>query len=340
LSRASLAAIVAIALLVPLGLRPLSTALTAGAPVSYLPAMEAFRQRQPYDPTFREDIRRIRPEFVFIGDSMLGSRIDPAHMRRVVNRQTWWVMLPGTGSAYWYLAFKNHVLGAGVTPKAVIVFFRDDNLTDVMFRLDEAFRWSLDSVAGSEEPELNAAIARRRQGGWAPVHAAVERVYHAAPIAARADDWMGRWPAEAVAGTRRLARFEKEMNDLFAFEKLRPMADADMAAGRSQADFAAALPGSILPEFIRLAKANSVRLAFVRVQRRPRPDGPPTQTPALVRYVADLQQYLESEGTLFIDDTGNPEFTLDWYKDGDHMLGSRRRDYTDRFAKTAATLFE
>jgi hypothetical protein len=32
--------------------------------------------------------------------------------------------------------------------------------------------------------------------------------------------------------------------------------------------------------------------------------------------------------------------TLDWYKDGDHMLGSKRREYTERFAQRAATLVE
>lgn len=83
----------------PLGLRPIAARVSAGAPLSYLPALETFRERVPYDRTFREDIRRIHPEFVFIGDSMLGSRIDPAHMRRTINRQTWWVMQPGTGSA-------------------------------------------------------------------------------------------------------------------------------------------------------------------------------------------------------------------------------------------------
>ena len=145
-------------------MRPIAARVTAGAPLSYLPALETFRERLPYDPTFREDIRRIRPEFVFIGDSMLGSRIDPTHMRRTINRQTWWVMQPGTGSAWWYLAFKNHVLGADVAPKAAIVFFRDYNLTDVMFRLDDAFRWSLDTVAGPEEPELNA-VARPSPAG-------------------------------------------------------------------------------------------------------------------------------------------------------------------------------
>ena len=76
------------------------------------------------------------------------------------------------------------------------------------------------------------------------------------------------------------------------------------------------------------------------MQRRPRADGPPLQSPALQRYIADLRRYLESEGALFIDDTGNPVFTLDWYKDGDHTLGSKRREYTELFAKTAAPLFE
>lgn len=332
--------IAAIALLLPLGLRPIAARVSAGAPLSYLPALETFRERLPYDPTFREDIRRIRPELVFIGDSMLGSRIDPTHMRRTINRQTWWVMQPGTGSAWWYLAFKNHVLGADVTPKAAVVFFRDYNLTDVMFRLDAAFRWSLDTVAGPEEPALNEVLASRRQGGWSAVHDAVERVYHAAPLMARADDRLSQWPAEYLVGPRRAAAFTKDMNGLFAFEKLRPMADADMAAEQAQADFAQNLPNSILPELIRLAKSRGVRLAFVRVQRRPRPDGPPLQSPALRKYVADLRAYLESEGAVFIDDTGNPAFTLDWYKDGDHIFGSRRREYTEAFAKTAAPIFE
>lgn len=332
--------IAVLALLLPLGLRPLAARVSAGAPLSYLPALETFRERVPYDPTFREDIRRIRPEFVFIGDSMLGSRIDPAHMRRTINRQTWWVMQPGTGSAWWYLALKNHVIGAGVTPKAAIIVFRDYNLTDVMFRLDASFRWSLDAVAGPAESELNAVLARRRKGGWAAVHETIERVYQPAPLVARADERQSQWPAEHLVGPRRAAAFTKNVNDLFAFEKLRPMAGADMAADQAHADFADNLPSSILPELIGLARSHGIRLAFVRVQRRPDATGPPRQSAALQRYIRDLRAYLEAEGALLIDDTGNPAFTLDWYKDGDHMLGSKRREYTERFARTAAPLFE
>ena len=43
----------------------------------------------------------------------------------------------------------------------VLIFFRDTNLTDVMFRLDDQFRWSLDLAALEREDELNAVVARR-----------------------------------------------------------------------------------------------------------------------------------------------------------------------------------
>ena len=65
---------------------------------------------------------------------------------------------------------------------------------------------------------------------------AVERTYHVAPLMARADERLSQWPAER-RWPARAARSPKDMNALFAFEKLRPMADADMAAEQAQADF-------------------------------------------------------------------------------------------------------
>lgn len=332
--------IVLIALAVPLGLRPVAAVLTEGMPRGYLPALETFRARVPYDPTFREDIRKIRPEILFIGDSMLGSRIDPTHMTRTAKRQAWWVMQPGTGPAWWYLAFKNHVLATGVRPKVVFVFFRDHNLTDLMFRLDEHFRWSIDTVAGDAEPELNAAIARRRAGGWSPVHAAADRLYQVPPIQASWERWLSDAPIQRVVGERRAKAFQSAMNDLFSFEKLRPMPDADMAVEQSLANFHEQLPQSILPEFVRLAREHGVRFVGVRVKRRPGPDGVTPETPAVQQYVRDLRAWLESEGGALIDDTGDAVQTLEWYKDGDHMLGTKRREYTEHFARRAATVVE
>jgi hypothetical protein len=330
-----------IAVLVPLGLRPIAGRILQDAQPSYLPALETFRDRLPYDPTFREDIRTIRPEYVFIGDSMLGSRIDPTHMTRTIHRQTWWVMQPGTGSAWWYLAFKNHVLGAEVRPKAVIFFFRDYNLTDLMFRLDDTFRWSLDTVAGAREPELNRAIARCLSGAWYRVHRFVERSYQVAPVAAAADRWLREWPVLHIAGIRGQEAFQERLNAVFSFEHLRPMKASDLSASEARrADFEANLRRSILPEILALGREHDVQLAFVRVQRRPEPNGPPHQSEALRQYVSDLAFYLESQGAVFHDDTGDPDYTLDWYKDGDHTGGWTRRRYTELFAAKVEQLFE
>ena len=64
----------------------------AHAGPGYLPALELHRERRPFHPQTIDDLRRGQPTWVFIGDSMLGTRIDPvqlggiSHHRRRVRR--------------------------------------------------------------------------------------------------------------------------------------------------------------------------------------------------------------------------------------------------------------
>jgi len=48
---------------------------------------------------------------------------------------------PGTGPAWWFLAFKNWLVASGVKPKLTFIHFRDFNLTDTLFRLSDQYRW-------------------------------------------------------------------------------------------------------------------------------------------------------------------------------------------------------
>jgi hypothetical protein len=334
--------IAAIALVVPLALRPIAARLTAGAPPSYVPSLEATRVRHPFDAGMRDALARIRPEYVLIGDSTLGSRIDPAHLGRAVHRPVWWVMQPGTGLAYWYLAFKNVVLGAGLKPRVVFFFFRDYNLTDVLFRLDDQFRWSVDTVARPTEPELDRAIARRLEGPWYVVPRALDQAYRFRAVRAAADDMVRGWPARRIAGLSGAEALQRHLNDVFALDKLRPFIAADIASGEDElGDFARMLPRSTLPDILALGRANGIRLCFVRVQRRPRPDGrPPEQSEVLRRYIADLGRYLASNGAVFRDDTGDPDYPLAWYTDGDHTAFRFRKPYTDLFVQKLGSLFQ
>src|SRR5918993_4526798 len=101
-------------------------------------------------------------ELVVIGDSMAGTRVDPAVLEGLSGRRVFAILHPGSGSAFWYLALKNWVIASGVRPQAVFIFFRDANLTDVMFRMDAGIT---DRAALDQEPELNDVVAARL-GEW------------------------------------------------------------------------------------------------------------------------------------------------------------------------------
>ncbi len=72
------------------------------------------------------------------------------------------------------------------------------------------------------------------------------------------------------------------------------------------------------------------------MQRRPAGGKPPYQSPALRRYVRDLQDYIESHGGRFHDDTGDTAITLDMYEDGDHIGRDFRRLLHRHPVRTAA----
>ena len=300
---------------------------------TYLPALEGPRARLPFDASRPEALARMQPAFVVIGDSMAGSRIDPAVFGRVTGQPVAPLLYAGSGPAWWYLVLKNWVVASGIRPKAVFIFFRDTNLTNVMFRIDAT--WSLDTAALAREDELNAMVARRRGNAFYQVRAAFDRVYAVAETRRWIEPRVTEWPARAMFPYRRPREaFMQAVNDRLGLDHLRPMDAADMQATEDrEADFGAFAGKSQLPLMLREAQRAGLRLVFVRVQRRPAGGQPPYQSPALQRYVRELRAYIEANGGMLLDDTGDPAQTIDWYEDGDHLSREGRRRYTERFAE-------
>jgi hypothetical protein len=320
-------------LIVPLGLPAVSHfSAVANLPPSYLPALSAPRERKPFEAGRISDLARMNPGLVVIGDSMAGSRIDPALLAQLTGRVTAPLLYAGSGPAWWYLALKNWVIASGIRPRAVIVFFRDTNLTNVLFRIDAT--WSLDTAALEREDDLNAAVARRRGTPFYRVRDAFDRLYRAEEARRWAEPAVNEWPARVLFPYRRpRAAFLAQLNDRFGLDHLRPMAAADMQATEDrEADFDGFVDKSQLPLMLREARQAGLTLVLVRVQRRPVGGRPPEQSPALQRYVARLKAYIEANGAIFMDDTGDPAQTLELYEDGDHLSREGRRRYTEMFA--------
>jgi hypothetical protein len=298
---------------------------------SYLPALERARPRNPFVETPIQELRDIQPGIVIIGDSMAG-RIDEDRLTALSQTPVAPVLMNATGSAYWYLVFKNYVVASGVRPRWVLVFFRDTSMTDVTFRLDGPYRLPLDGVARSVEPELNAVVARRSNGVWAGVHLAADAAYRTKAARAWIEPGLNRWPALLVAAPGRDQTLLDRVNATFTLDKLRSMAQADLAsADERDADFQRYVDASVLPLLLSGARDAGLRLCFVRVMRRPVDGHAPPESPRLRHYLNDMREYVESRGGAFMDDHDDPELARLPYADGDHISRDARVPYTDRF---------
>jgi hypothetical protein len=328
---AGLPALILITLVVP-AVIPMANARhpDRGLPPTYLPALEGPRERAPFDKDRVPDLRRLQPGYVVIGDSMAGTRVDERRLGELIGAPVAPLLQAGSGPAFWYLVLKNWVIASGIKPRLVLIFFRDTNLTDVMFRLDEQFRWALDLAALDREDELDAVIARRL-GLLHRVHRVVDGIVGVEEARRRIEPAVIAWPVEMMTSSRRRqAEFVRMMNERLGLDHLRRMEAADIQIGEGPAfDFARDVEDSVLPLMLREASRAGLTLGFVRVQRRPSANRPPPQSRALRRYVDELRAYVTARGAIFHDDTGDPALTIDMYEDGDHVARHARRRYTE-----------
>jgi len=335
----SLAVILAGTLFLPLGLRAINGALP-GADVreSYLPTVETPRPREPFDQETATAVREANPEFVVIGDSMAGIRIDPRYLSRLAHTSVLGLYQQGSPVAYWYLVLKNLVVENELKKvRGVIFFFRDDQLTTQV----QVAPGSLDRVAREREPDLDRILAADKLGAFSEAHRLARMAYQFDRARLFFEPRLNKWPAEFVQPNQPAELIAAMNNDVFALDKLRKFEASDLAASTDASlSFSANVDGSLLPEIFRLADSAKIRLAFIRVQRRPTADGPPPQSDALKKYVADLQAYVTKRNAVFRDDWGDPDQPLSIYADGDHLTQDGRRRYTERFAEKQARFFQ
>jgi hypothetical protein len=298
---------------------------------SYLPALEPSRERAAFISEPIDELARMDPAWVIIGDSMAG-RIDPDRLAALSGGLVAPLLQNATGSAGWYLALKNYVVASGVRPKWIFIFFRDTNLTEPLFRLDGAYRTHVDEVARDREDELNAVVAARLSRSWYRVHDVVDRLYATERVRGWVEPVLADWPARIIGGPGGEAQVLARVNTAFTLERLRVMSQADVAAvDARELDFHANVDSSLLPRMIAAAREHGLRIGFVRVLRRPDGGEPPPEPPALARYVADLAAYLQSQEAVFLDDRADPSLARLPYADGDHIAREARVPYTDRF---------
>jgi len=218
-----------------------------------------------------------KPDILLIGNSYLAAAVDPDRLSRLTGRRCMIQKRPGSASACWYLLLKNVLHPARHVPQAVILYFRDNELTLPAFHTGGRARATHIEPVSTSDESLLEKLAYQENAGW--VLTILERFW---PVVAQRE----RIKTISELGIQQLvlSLFQETdarsvgriFNRVFADFRMnkellgqRQLAEEmETAASRSMLDFSKSEPRSFLPDIIRLVREKGSRLILVRQRCR------------------------------------------------------------------------
>lgn len=294
----------------------------------------------PFDEATVQALENARPECVFIGDSMLRSRIDAGRLNQLAHFRCNVLAYPGTGSAVWYLIMENIVGALAHPPQLAVIFFRDRQLTLPALRTEGRYRNGLEVFMRGPEPRFEEILDSAQSARARFVQRILLHIY---PAQKHRLEWQEDFQDHVLklaVGAKAKSPTRARLAEIFGLKNLRhhhdlqdPLENEEkMRMNGDNQDFAEALKNSFLPMILKTAKDHQIQVTFFRVKCRPHrwmtiePD-----RPALRQYIRDLDAYLKSHGAIFVDESQAPEITEDFYGEGDHIADAMMRPYTEIF---------
>jgi hypothetical protein len=291
----------------------------------------------------QENLRAKKPEVALLGNSMLGMGVDPDLLMRLLKKRMTVQAAHGSASSFWYLYTKNVVGALEEPPPTLVVFFRDFFLTLPEFRVDGDFRKRLDDYSIGQEWDLQHLAYKpfqppgdRFMEKYLPLHSirnpAQEKLDQV--IRTTAGDLLGE--DGKIMETALGKTFDRSLSDEELVTKMQ--LDAENVTSFNRLDFPNQNARSFLPLMVEIAKEKNVQLVFVRVRRRENLTKP--QPEALVQYINDLRAYLEENGAILLDFSGEERLQEEHYGDGDHLNGKGKTLFTQLLAERLAPHLE
>jgi len=278
------------------------------------------RMRKSYINILNND----EPDIVIMGDSTMRDGVDPDLLSDLTEKSVTSIDVPGSASAFWYLVLKNNLVVAKHRPKAIFVVFRDTMLTAPGFRVQGGYFVKLDEFAAQQEPVL---LQRAFLNQMSPVEVWAEQyfpLYSARDKVRKGIDSQIRYTFSSWVNCNRDCT-DQSLNVTFNTLGLEPgqLRNAVAAAEQylytpAQLDFQRQVDKSFLPEMIRLTKERGIQLIVVRIKNQMAGTGN-SETFAIMRYIADLSEYLEKQGVIFLDYGRDPRLGSEYFKDVLHL---------------------
>lgn len=298
-----------------LGILALPLALAYGVGLLHSPTLPEF------DSATLERLRATPPAYVFIGNSMLFSRLSPEAMSAALGGEK--VALLGAGgwaSAHWFLQFKNHVVASGIRPKRVIFFFRGEEWTQPLHHTEGRYAEELKTLAHAAEPELEKHLSLSPNARWSLdanlrslSAGAVEQLAYSFTL-----------PRPLVT----YADLKADLNVLLNYTRMRSETPVNHAPAAKS--FSESVEASFLPRVVELAHRHAIPLGFVSVQPRP------PKVDDATSYLEQMRGYLAQRNIPLFAESG---LTLAHYGEGHHLEAGAPTWYPDWLVTKASHLF-
>ncbi|HEX3772894.1 MAG TPA: hypothetical protein VHV51_00450 [Polyangiaceae bacterium] len=299
--------------------------------------------RSPFNAHWLDQVRKTKPDFVLLGNSMVQTRFDEPTLRKLLHLRPVSVLgLIGTASSGWYLALKNVIVASDYHPR-VLLFFREQELTEPRkWTHGSKGRHRVEQLSLAEEPLLARKLAPPPSepiellSWWRERLMPFERLHERSDLLV---DFAGKSLSRLAYRKADERTRMRRINELFALGNLRSTdAASEPAVVPEPQVFGSVVAGSFLPDMLELAAANQIPLTFVRVRTRPAAAGVP-KTRGEQRYDADLERYVRAHGAEFYDMHDTAWETLDMYAEGDHISSRLTRKYTELFVEHMGQIF-
>ncbi|MBA31235.1 MAG: hypothetical protein CL748_01710 [Chloroflexi bacterium] len=324
--------------------------------IFFIPSFMFIRgDRNNFDIQLFNQISNSSPDFVFIGNSMLETRINDKHLEKISNKDVILLTLPGGMSSAWYLYFKNFVVQTNIKPKNVFIFFRDYELSKPLYRTTGEYSQKLDLLSYDEEQEFDFIIDSN-SGIGEKLSRIFDDIYPVQSKKNKARDLINRMAVtpfipkiipytilrisvglndeKYLPILRKYKDVQNSTNDLFDRKNFRSTEISEISNISTKFEE----NDSFLSALVNMSKNNDIELTFVRVQKRPNIDNSFNFDPNLQEYINQLSSYLRNKEINFID-LSERSFGVEYYLDGDHINPEYIEEYTDFFYKEHINYF-
>ena len=287
---------------------------------------------------YQETILKNNPDLVLAGDSVLVLGVDDRQLSDLIGKKSVALGIPGSASAVWYLLMKHIIITSPHKPSYVVIVFRDTILTVPDYRVNGKYFTQVDELANTDDTLVSQKAFIQQMS---PLEKWADRylpIYGSRLRLRETVDYYLRYTFTSLLGC------DQKCNDDANYAVFLDLnLDANLLVGAiataesylytpQQMDFASQLDKSFLPDIVKLAKENDIRIILVRTKHLDMPTEA-SESAALKGYIAALKAYASQNGLSFLDFSHDERLTSDLFTDTHHLSLVGREVFTKLLAE-------